>query len=70
MQKLIKIKELSEVLGISERKIHDLVKRRVISAIKISYRCIRYNPHKVLSELETHYGQDAVSARPGKGSHG
>lgn len=68
-KKLFNIKELSEVVGLSERKIPDFLKRRVISAIKISCRCIRCNPEKVLSELETHYGQDAISARPGKGHH-
>lgn len=63
MQNLLTIKELSDKLRISERKIHDLVKARVISAIKISYKCIRYNYDKVVDDLERHYGQDAISSR-------
>jgi len=60
MKKLIDVKELSEVVSLSERKIHTLVKKRVISCIRISYRCIRYNPEKVIAELERHYGEEST----------
>jgi len=62
MQNLLNVKQLSEKLNISERKIHDLVQARVISSIKISYKCIRYNYAKVVADLELHYGVDAITS--------
>jgi len=49
--KLLTVPQMAEALQVSERTIHSWTKKRKISVLRISERCLRYHLPTVLADL-------------------
>ena len=53
IEKLLSIKEVSEILGVSERTIYTLKESRKLKCVPISARCVRFDPKDVQAYIES-----------------
>ncbi len=55
---LITKDQLAKILGLKRRGVECLVAKRKIPVIRISHRCVRFHPRKVMQALERYEVQE------------